>query len=239
MSLLSAYQDLITSEHRGKPRYMATVTALLKPLHDIFELGVYMDDYFDLDEATGAQEDILGQIVGQSRQMPFDLITTGNLVLDNETYRVMLKAKIAKNLWKGGIADLEETWQNLFGNRIRIKDNQDMTIEVQMDAAPTTAAQELILRGQVVPKPQSVGVNYNVIWKGEGTQYYAIAPHIYRRYAVAQILRASTQGVMYVGVTTSNHKSISIMQAAAVSNAETNGKENTAIAMMMYRRYRV
>ncbi|MBR1694565.1 MAG: DUF2612 domain-containing protein [Selenomonas sp.] len=184
MSLMSAYLDLITSQHRDKPKFMATVEAVLQPSNDIFECAIYMDDFFDLDEAEGAQEDVLGQIVGQSRQMPFELVTTGKSVLDNETYRTMIKAKIAKNLWKGGIADLEDTWENLFGNRIKIKDNQDMTIEVQITDVPTTAVQELILRGQVVPKPQSVGIKYNVIRELQGIIYQGGSLSVYKEYTV-------------------------------------------------------
>ena len=212
MSLLSAYQDLITSEHRGKPKYEATVTALLQPVKDIFEIGVYMDDFFDLDEATGAQEDVLGQIVGQSRQMPFELIATGTNVLDNEDYRTLLKAKIAKNLWKGGIADLEETWQNLFGERIKIKDNQDMTIEVQLTDVPTVAVQELILRGQVVPKPQSVGLNYNVIRQDDSKIYFGGMPSRHKRFTVgpARPTNQKANITTYYGGYGSTHQRITV-----------------------------
>ena len=55
MSLLSAYQDLITSQHRGKPRYMATVTALLKYSTDIYSCAVYLDDNYE-----DFKDDIMG-----------------------------------------------------------------------------------------------------------------------------------------------------------------------------------
>ncbi len=160
MSLLSAYQDLITSEHKGKPKYMATVTALLQPSNDIFELGVYIDDYFDLDEATGAQENVLGQIAGVGRTLPYMPLFNAPPTLNNDDYRVILKSKIAKNLWKGGIEDLEEIWLNLFGERIKIIDHQDMTIEVVVNNGFSPIIQEAIWRGIVVPKPQSVRMSY-------------------------------------------------------------------------------
>ena len=208
MSLMSSYQDLITSEHRGKPKYLATVTALLQASNDIFECGIYIDDYFDLDEAVGAQEDVLGQIVGQSRNMPFELITTGESTLNNEDYRVLLKAKIAKNLWKGGIADLEETWLNLFGDRIKIKDNQDMTIEVMLTDVPTVAVQELILRGQVVPKPQSVGLKYNVIRELDGKVYLGGKVSQHKRFDVwpAEPTDQAVTTPVFVGASWSTHR---------------------------------
>ena len=161
MSLLSSYQDLITSEHRGKPRYMATVTALLKYTDDIFNLGVYMDDYFDLDAAVGVQEDVLGQIVGANRVLPFQPDKGLSPVLDDEAYRTLIRAKIAQNLWKGGAEDLAETWRTIFGDGIIIQDNGDMTIDVVVIGLNDDISQQMIQQGLIVPKPQSVGIKYH------------------------------------------------------------------------------
>jgi hypothetical protein len=207
MSLLSAYQDLITSEHRGKPKYMATVTALLQHSTDIYSCGVYLDDQFDLDLAEGKQEDILGENVGKSRKMPFELITTGSSTLDNESYRTLLKATIAKNLWKGGIEDLEDIWLNLFQERIRIVDNQDMTIEVQILNVPTSVIQELIVMGQIVPKPQSVYLGYNLIRDLESMIYVGAGISQHKRFTVypAKPTDQTENGMYYIGGAISQH----------------------------------
>ena len=160
MPLIDVYKDLITSQHRGHPNYMDTVTALLRHSEDIFTLGIYLDDYFDLDEATGKQEDVLGVIVGADRTLPFQPDRGMSPVLDNAAYRNLLKAKIAKNMWKGGVQDLKETWNTLFGTGIVIQDNQDMTIDVVVIGIDDYATQEMIRNNMIVPKPQSVGVNY-------------------------------------------------------------------------------
>lgn len=208
MSLLSAYQDLITSQHRGKPRYMATVTALLKYSTDIYSCAVYLDDNFDLDLAEGAQENTLGVLVGQSRNMPFELITTGSSVLDDDTYRTLLKSKIAKNVWKGGIMDIAEIWQALFGERIKIQDNQDMTIEVLIDSTPTTSVQELILQGMVVPKPQSVNMLYKVIREAEAEIYLGAIGSTHKRQVIslAKPTDQEAGGQAYFGAVASQHK---------------------------------
>ena len=161
MSLLSAYQDLITSEHKGKPRYMATVTALLNHSTDIYALACFLDEYFDLDEANGKQEDILGEIVGASRVLPFQPDKGLSPVLDDAAYRNLIKAKIAKNLWKGGAEDLAEIWRTLFGNGILIQDNGDMTIDVVVIGINDQITQNMIQQGMIVPKPQSVGMKYS------------------------------------------------------------------------------
>jgi hypothetical protein len=124
-------------------------------------MGVYMDDYFDLDEAEGDQLDVLGQIVGANRVLPFQPDKGLSPVLDDNAYRTLIKAKIAQNLWKGGAEDLAATWRVLFGNGIIIQDNGNMTIDVVVIGINDQISQNMIQQGLIVPKPQSVGMNYH------------------------------------------------------------------------------
>lgn len=161
MTLKDRYLNLISSQHRDKPKYMATLSALLQSNEDNFAVGVYLDDEFDLDNAIGVQQDILGEIVGQSRTVDFQPDRGLSPVLDNYAYLNLLRAKIAKNMWKGGIADLREIWLTLFGNPIIIQDNQDMTIDVVIVGIFDQMTKNLIQKGYIVPKPQSVSINYS------------------------------------------------------------------------------
>lgn len=163
--LIDAYKDLITSQHRGHPNYMGVISALLKHSEDIFSLGIYLDDYFDLDLATGAQEDVLGVIVGADRTLPFQPDRGLSSVLDNEAYRNLLKGRIARNMWNGGVEDLKEIWRTLYGTGIIIQDNQDMTIDVVVIGLNDQITANMIQKGMIVPKPQSVGVNYHFAQK--------------------------------------------------------------------------
>lgn len=160
MALKDSYMNLVTSQHRDKPKFSAMLSALLQPSEDIFSVAVYLDDEFDLDLATGKQQDILGEIVGQSRTVDFQPDRGLSPVLDNYVYKNLLKAKIAKNMWKGCIEDLRDIWLNLFGKPIVIQDNQDMTIDVVVVGFNDQMTKNLIQKGYIVPKPQSVGVNY-------------------------------------------------------------------------------
>lgn len=158
--LIDNYTDLITSQHQNKPKFMATVGALLKHSEDIFNLAIYIDDEMDVDNAVGVQEDILGEIVQASRTLNFQPDKNLSPILDNTSYRNLLKAKIAQNMWDGGIEDLKERWRNLFGKGIIIQDNQDMTIDVVVVGFEDELTKQMILNGLIVPKPQSVGVNF-------------------------------------------------------------------------------
>lgn len=157
--LVDHYLTMITSEHRDKSKYILMLTALLRPSDDIFSLGISIDDEFDLDLAMGSQEDMLGEVADIKRLLPYQPVSQPSPVMDNETYRAMLKARIARNLWKGSVESMEDVWQTLFGTRIAIQDNQDMTITVTLDPYPRTL-QENIIHGLIIPQPQSVRVNY-------------------------------------------------------------------------------
>lgn len=156
--LVDHYLAMITSEHRDKSKYILMLTALLRPSDDIFSLGISIDDEFDIDLAMGSQEDMLGEVADIKRLLPYQPVSQPSPVMDNETYRAMIKARIARNLWKGNVESMEDVWQTLFGTRIVIQDNQDMTITVTLDPYPRTL-QENIIHGLIIPKPQSVRVN--------------------------------------------------------------------------------
>lgn len=252
--LIQAYKDLITSEHRGKPKFERTVVELLKFSQDIYATAVYMDDEFDIDLANGAQEDVLGVLVGASRELGFQPHTQATATLNDEDYRILLKAKVAKNLWKGGIADLQRIWYNLFGEDIIILDNQDMSIEVQITNVPSSVVQEMILQGYIVPKPQSVRINYNLIrkldsqyWIGgapsqhnrielsmskpqdqdEGsTLYYGAVPMVHHTYRIDPIVSDAEAGAtLYFGGERTTHKKIVV--SAALPDGST-------VATVMY-----
>ena len=160
MALIDAYLDLITSQHRVREKFMQTVTVLLAPSDDIFALAIELDDEFDIDYATGVQEDILGEFVGAQRTLPYQPDKGLSPVLDNAAYRNLLRAQIAKNLWKGGIYDIKELWNTLFGKGIIIQDNQDMSIDVLAIGIIDQITKEMVRQGLIVPKPQGVRVNY-------------------------------------------------------------------------------
>lgn len=157
MALLDNYLKLITSQHRDKPKYMAMVTVLLRPSDDIFALAATMDDEFDVMLATGVQEDVVGTLVGANRTLNFQPDKGLDPVLDNAAYRMLLQAKIAQNMWKGGIMDLRDLWATIFGNGIILQDNQNMTIDVVVIGNSfDQIVRNMIQKGLIVPKPQSV-----------------------------------------------------------------------------------
>nr|DAP01075.1 MAG TPA: Protein of unknown function (DUF2612) [Caudoviricetes sp.] len=160
MALIDNYLKLITSQHMNQPKYREMLESLLRYSDDIFSLVVTLDDEFDVELATGIQEDILGCLVGINRNLNFQPEKDLSSVLDNAAYRTLLLAKIAQNMWTGGILDLRELWYSLFGSGIIIQDNQNMTIDVIIVGEfITQIIKNAIKEGYIIPKPLSVRIN--------------------------------------------------------------------------------
>lgn len=154
---MSKYTDLITNYHAGKPIFFQHVDLSTRPLTDVSTSLNALISAFDIDTAVGVQLDILGEWIGRSRivsvpisgiyfsfdtdglgwdqgvwQGPFDP-DSGYTALSDETYRVILKAKIAINNWDGTNDSLPQILDTALagsGLRMQIVDNQDMTISI-------------------------------------------------------------------------------------------------------------
>lgn len=119
------YSGLITPWQSTKARFVATVQASVAPFCDTQAVVASLPHAFDLDEAIGAQLDIVGQWVGRTRNVPtpvpntlfsFDTVglgfdqgywsgpydgTAGISQLPDDAYRRLLYAKVMANGWDG------------------------------------------------------------------------------------------------------------------------------------------
>lgn len=154
---MSKYTDLITNYHATKPLFFQHVDLSTRPLLDTNTALNSLITAFDIDTAVGVQLDILGEWIGRTRyvsvpissiyfsldtdglgfdqgvwQGPYDP-DNGYTALSDETYRVILKAKIAINSWNGQndtLPPILDTALEGSGLRMQIVDNQDMTISI-------------------------------------------------------------------------------------------------------------
>lgn len=154
---MSKYTDRITNYHRGKPLFVDHVDLSTRPLTDVSAAMYGLISAFDIDEAIGVQLDALGEWIGRGRivsqpisgvyfsfdtdglgwdqgvwQGPYDP-DAGYTSLSDETYRIILKAKIAINNWDGTNDSLPQILEAALegsGLKMQIVDNQDMTISV-------------------------------------------------------------------------------------------------------------
>lgn len=157
----SYYLSLITSEYQQSPNFLGWLSIPLLQLADASTALDSFDDAFDLDLAIGPQLDTLGVIVGQARTVGFQPSNGVSPILDNDTYRLLLRAKIAQNEWDGNIDSLQGIWQTLFpGGTITIVDGQNMAVSIVLSGAFRSITQDLIENGYIVPRPQTVEYTY-------------------------------------------------------------------------------
>ncbi|WP_322068008.1 MULTISPECIES: DUF2612 domain-containing protein [Burkholderia] len=189
MADLDDYTALITSEHSDKPLFVAMTGMLAAPLVDLMNVLEGMPAQFDLDDAVGDQLDIVGEWIGLSRQVstpltgiyfafdldglgfdqgvwkgPFDP-DTGLVSLDNDTYRMTLRAKIAANHWDGtpgGAADILDMLAPA-GSLVFLEDHCDMSITIGVAGKqPSALYLALLKNGLLSLKSEAIRVNYAV-----------------------------------------------------------------------------
>jgi hypothetical protein len=158
---LRTYLNRITSEHKTKPRFMSLLEARLSIFADLYGCVSKLDEAFDLDNAVGAQLDVIGEYAGVKRLLTFQSKFEPPLLTD-EYYRVLIRAKIFLNHWDGAIKGIHDVWNNIFPDyELQVVDNQDMTMKVVVSRVRTVFEEELIQRGYITPKPMGVLVNYD------------------------------------------------------------------------------
>lgn len=195
MADITEYTGKITSEHADKPKFMAMVEAVSQCFLDANLASAGLPENFDLDSAVDAQLDDVGLWVGVSRYIstplagiyfsldvdglgfdqgawkgPFDP-DAGVTVLDNETYRTLLRAKIGANHWDGTLEQSKAILDLVFSgdSLVFIQDNQDMTITIGVAGKSPSAIELALLTGGYIPiKPQSVGVDYYIAPTADG-----------------------------------------------------------------------
>jgi hypothetical protein len=155
------YTKILTSQYATSPLFQQWLQEVLRLADDISQCLASIPSAFDLNFAVGAQLDILGQIIGPTRVVPFQPSSGVSPVLDDNTYRLLLRATIANNQWDGKQGSLYEIWTNLFpGGHITIIDNQNMTATIVMTGSFSSIIQDLISHDLIVPRPEAVQYNY-------------------------------------------------------------------------------
>lgn len=179
------YTALLTGGYRDKPRMVAAVALLGSAFSELSDTLAAMTPAHHLDTAVGEQLDTLGIWIGGSRRLPvaisgsyfsFDVSglgfdegywkpsgvsVEGQVVLDDSTYREVLRLLVAKNNWEGRQLDYTNyTASFSFGDVLfRVHDLQNMTATVTVSGAVVPSFLRVVIQSlELVPKP--MGVEY-------------------------------------------------------------------------------
>ncbi|MDF1893090.1 DUF2612 domain-containing protein [Rahnella contaminans] len=189
---MSKYTDLTTNYHSLKPLFVDHIDLITRPLSDAGNAITAFITELDIDEAIGVQLDILGKWIGRTRvvrqpisgiyfsfdtdslgfdqgvwQGPYDP-DVGFTNLSDDVYRIVLKAKIAINHWKGTNETLPEILDTALagsGLTMQIVDNQDMTISVWV--FPETDISDVSLELIAAIRQGDLTVKAAGVWAGD------------------------------------------------------------------------
>lgn len=98
----------------------------------------------------------------------------GNVIGD-DAYRLLIKARIIQNCWKGTITELYSLWRAVFGESqvLSIQDLQDMSYNIVLRGEFSQLEKELITHEYIVPKPEGVRVNIITFLTNEGLPIFS------------------------------------------------------------------
>jgi hypothetical protein len=169
---------LVTPWHSTRPKFMATLAAVLAPLVEMRDAVARLPTDFDLDSAIGVQLDAVGVRIGRARtvRLPaptiyftFDDPDRGfdqgvwkgpyedpqtTVSLDDETYRRLLRANILAKQWDGTVPGAQAVFDAFFVDA-------DTYVFVQ-DNAPTAFPDEFVIPGtgdQRLEMSMTIGVS--------------------------------------------------------------------------------
>lgn len=169
---------------------MAMLKAVLGPVVDALNASQTLPADFDLDQAIGAQLDVVGLWVGIGRRVntplsgvyfsldtsgvgfdqgvwkgPFDP-DSGVVELDDDAYRILIRAKIGANRWDGTLSGSKGILDLVFSSDtyVFLQDNQDMSMTIGVAGEPPSAIALALLTGGYIPiKPEGVRVDYYIV----------------------------------------------------------------------------
>lgn len=186
----NGYTALITSEHATRQKFRTLVGSLAHPFNAVQQAFDNIQNGFDLDTAVGAQLDVIGLWVGVSRQVKTPITgvyftwgdtanptstgwsygvwkgkydpSTGVESMSDDTYRSMIRAKIAANQWDGSIPGAYAIWNVAFsgsGASLIIQDKQDMTMIVAVTAEAMSGLNKALMSQGYLPiRPAGVRI---------------------------------------------------------------------------------
>lgn len=147
------YANLLIIQYNQKPKARAEIKAIVTPLL-MDQLPIAVRDAYNVDTAVGVQLDVLGEIVGISRNIK---TFTSTLVLNDTDYRLLIKVKIIKNTSGSSLKSIQALLKTYFPNSIRVFDYQNMSMCYFIDSTQISLSlAEAIVRSKLLPKPMAV-----------------------------------------------------------------------------------
>ena len=160
--------------------------------------------------------------------------------------RALVKNSIRWHIKKGTKAAVEEMVQTVFESG-RVTEwfeygGEPYHFKIDLLSAPRIVQEDLEKVVRVINSVKNTRSwldSLGFIRESEGKQYYGIAPHLHKRYGVAQVLHAETSGNVFIGGITTNHKANKVKQVSPVYDATNQLAIYSGIVSATHKRYKV
>lgn len=172
----------VYAQYRNSPKFIEFLSAIPNIADEMQTAIDKVRLSYDIDGNDGAQLDIIGRVVGVSREfvglIPLDVSEFGDVdaefgdvdaefsaldvaedqALNDEYYRVVLKAKAARNNSFANYDSIIEAFTSTFPNSapVTITDNEDMTFLINVGGTLNPIERNILLTKDIIPKPQGV-----------------------------------------------------------------------------------
>ena len=159
--------------------------------------------------------------------------------------RTLVKNSIRWHMKKGTKAAVEEMVQTVFESG-RVTEwfeygGEPYHFKIDLLSAPRIVQEDLEKVVRVINSVKNTRSwldSLGFIRESEGKQYYGIAPHLHKRYVVAQVLHAETSGNVFIGGVTTNHKANKVKQVSPVYDATNQLSIYSGIVSATHKRYK-
>ena len=154
---INKYLVLPSSDNLTKPKYMAFLEAVLKNAILLGNTNESIGNAFDIANAAGKQLDIIGELVGLARLLPY-VPANGTREMDDEEYRLALMLKVARNEWDGTNQGACSIYDKFFNDDVRVtfEDDQDLSVTIEINGALTPREAEILEATGVLLVPAGV-----------------------------------------------------------------------------------
>lgn len=137
------------AQYADKPKAVTWYNIIPTVASEVFTACDAVTASWNIDTNTQEQLNVIGRIVVIDQ--PWEAVS------DDETYRLLLKSKIAKNNSDATIQGIISAMSFIFsGNAVTVRDYEDMTFDVTFEDIITPSQVDILTQFDLVPKPQGV-----------------------------------------------------------------------------------
>ena len=166
------YVNLLIKQYFDQPRAAAEIEIRAQTYGDIADIVAELYQRLDIDVAAGDQLDKIGSLVDfrrtRSDTVPAQFQGDTPSQLNDDAYRLLIKAKIASNaatafLTSDDRISIQDVIAVIFGNTdARVTDNYDMTLRLTVAEDFGEDEYNFIIESGLLPKPQGVRYRFEV-----------------------------------------------------------------------------